>query len=145
MNCPAPHPRRHCGLRQDRRGAVALEFALVALAFLPLCFGLIELGLGLWTRNSLQSAAEMTARCVAIASPNCRNPTQYAISLATGWISGAALAASGVVVQTGTTCSSAPGTMVKVSLSSQMISNTGLPPPLNAVIITAAACYPTSP
>ena len=96
-------------LLRDRRGAVALEFALVSLAFIPLCLGLIELGIGLWTRNSLQSAAEMTARCVAISSPKCSNASQYAVSLATIWISGKALASSGVVVQTGTTCSTSPG------------------------------------
>ena len=132
-------------LHRDRRGAVALEFALVALAFVPLCLGLIELGLGLWTKNSLQSAAEMTARCVAISSPKCSNASQYAVSLATNWINSTALTSSGVVVQTATSCSTSPGTMVKVSLSSRMLNNTGLPPPLNAITITATACYPTSP
>ena len=132
-------------LLQDQRGAMALEFALVSLAFVPLCFGLVELGLGLWTQNSLQSAAEMTARCVAISSPACSNASQYAVSLATNWISGAALVSSGVVVQTGATCSTAPSTMVKVTLTSQLINNTGLPPPLDTVTIKATACYPTSP
>ncbi len=127
-------------LHRDNSGVVALEFALVALAFMPLCFGLIELGLGLWARNALQSVAEMTARCVAIASPNCSDPVAYATSLANAWVSGAALASSGVAVQTGTTCSTAPGTMVRVSLSTVMINKTGLPPPLNSVIITASAC-----
>lgn len=145
MSSTTKRPSLRRRLLRDRRGVVALEFALVSFAFLPLCFGLIELGLGLWTRNSLQSAAEMTARCVAISSPACSNASQYAVSLATNWVNSTALAASGVVVQTGAACSTAPGTMVKVSLTSQLINNTGLPPPLNTVTITAVACYPTSP
>ena len=145
MSSTIKRPSFRLRLLRDRRGAVALEFALVSFAFVPLCLGVIELGLGLWTRNSLQSAAEMTARCVAISSPKCSNASQYAVSLATNWVNSAALATSGVVVQTGAACSTAPGTMVKVSLTSKLIDNTGLPPPFNAITITAIACYPTSP
>ncbi len=145
MNAPPKHLTRLSRLLRDRKGAAALEFAMVSAAFFPLCLALFELGLVLWTRNSLQSAAEMTARCVAISSPNCTSPSQYAISLTNGWVSSGALASSGVVVQTGTSCSTAPGTMVKVTLSSPFMSNTGLPDPLGNITITASACYPTSP
>ena len=56
-------------LLANRRGAAALEFALVMLAFLPLCLGTMEAGLLLWAHNALQTSANLTARCVAISSP----------------------------------------------------------------------------
>ncbi len=140
MNCSATR------LLHDRRGAAALEFAIVSLAFFPICFAIIELGLMLWTQNALQATANMTARCVAIASPACSgSPSGYAVTQAQTWLNAGILTSSGVTVATATTCSTAPGTMVKVTLTSSFLSGLPLPPPFNGISLSAVACYPTSP
>lgn len=63
--------RRRSGLRSDRRGSIAAEFALVIPILLLLSFGIIEFGRVMWVRNSLQSAVEDAARCYALNRPEC--------------------------------------------------------------------------
>ena len=131
------------GLRRDTRGAAALEFALVSLAFFPLCIGLAELGVLLWTQNVLQSTANLTARCVAISSPSCTTPATFAVNNATTWLNGGTLTSAGVSVQKNASCSTAPGSFVKVTLSVSALSN--MPQPLSNLTLSANACYPMSP
>ena len=59
------------GLKSDRRGSIAAEFALVIPLLLLLSFGIIEFGRAMWVRNSLQSAVEDAARCYALNRPEC--------------------------------------------------------------------------
>jgi hypothetical protein len=49
-------------------GTVAIEFAIVGLLFFTLLLGSIEMGRAMWMRNSVQFAAEETARW-AIVNP----------------------------------------------------------------------------
>ena len=132
-------------LRDHRRGAAALEFALVMLAFLPLCLGLIMVGLLLWTHNALQTTANFTARCVAISSPACASPASYAVSTSQNWLQVGTLTSSGVVVQTGTSCAGGSGSMVKVTLSSSSFTAIPWLSELSTNALTASACYPASP
>ncbi len=53
-------------LFRDRRGAAALEFALVGLPFILLLLGLVEFGRGLYIRNALDSAADRAQRVIMI-------------------------------------------------------------------------------
>lgn len=48
--------------RRDRKGASAVEFALIATPFLLLLMGTIELGLVFMVNNTLESATESAAR-----------------------------------------------------------------------------------
>ena len=48
---------------RDVRGVTAVEFALVAPAFLLMVLALFQCGLLLWTQVALQHGAEMAARC----------------------------------------------------------------------------------
>ena len=50
--------------KRDRKGVVAIEFALVALPFLFFVFGIIGSGLYFFTDNGLQNAVETAARKV---------------------------------------------------------------------------------
>lgn len=50
----------------DRRGAAALEFALIGLPFTLLLLGLVEFGRGLHIRNALDSAADRAQRVIMI-------------------------------------------------------------------------------
>jgi Flp pilus assembly protein TadG len=49
-------------LWRNRRGSMAVQFALVAPALLMLLFGIIEVGRMVWTRSSLQYATEQAGR-----------------------------------------------------------------------------------
>ncbi len=55
----------------DRRGATMVEFALVALAFLALIFGVVEFGRVLWTLNGLHLAVQQAARWAAVHDKSC--------------------------------------------------------------------------
>ena len=49
-------------LWKDTKGATAVEFGMVAVLFLLMIFGTIELGRIFWVYNTMQSALEQTAR-----------------------------------------------------------------------------------
>ena len=49
-------------LRRDRRGAAAMEFAMVAPPFLLLIMGVLDLGHIMWTKSMLQGAVEKAGR-----------------------------------------------------------------------------------
>ena len=59
---PAPPSRR----RRDRRGAAAVEFALVMLPLLTLLLGTIQYGWYFFTSQSASSAARETARRLVV-------------------------------------------------------------------------------
>nr|WP_294505536.1 TadE/TadG family type IV pilus assembly protein [uncultured Rhodopila sp.] len=133
-------------LAHDRRGVAAIEFALVSLAYFPLCFGIIEIGLMLWTQDVLQTTALMTARCVAVAAPACKtNPAQYAVNTASDWLSSGMLIVSGVSIKTNAVCATAPGTAVVVTLTSTYFATDTLLFGISGGAISVVGCYPTSP
>ncbi len=73
--------------RKDRRGASALEFALIAPAFFMFVFGVIEMGLLFWTQIGMQHGAEMAARCASVNNVLCGNTaaiTSYAAQQSLG-------------------------------------------------------------
>ncbi len=59
------------GLCQNDSGASAVEFAIVAPAFLLLLFAAIEGGLLLWTQLGLQHGVEVAARCASVNTSLC--------------------------------------------------------------------------
>ncbi len=78
------------GARLDRRGATAIEFALVSLTLCAVTLGIVETGLVLWARTGLVVVAAATARCGAIgltnSSSTCGTASQtqtYAVTSAT--------------------------------------------------------------
>jgi len=58
-------------LSRDERAAAAVEFALTAPVFFALLFGMLQVGLVLWTQLGLQHGAEMAARCASVNSATC--------------------------------------------------------------------------
>ncbi|WP_104017260.1 TadE/TadG family type IV pilus assembly protein [Roseovarius nitratireducens] len=60
---------RACFRRQS--GAVAIEFAFIALPLVLLLGGSIEIGRYVWTRLALQDAASTGARCLALQIAPC--------------------------------------------------------------------------
>ena len=63
--------RRLRRLWADRSGASALEFGLLLPVFVPIMFGIIQLGQVFWTQTALQHAVEMAARCATINATAC--------------------------------------------------------------------------
>ena len=116
----------------DESGTTALEFALTAPAFLLFIFGIIEIGLLLWTQVGIQHGAEMAARCASINSTLCPNPnavTTYAVQQSFGLT---------LPSSTFTLTTPACGNQVNASYTFQFPAIIGLSP-LN---LTAQACFP---
>ena len=54
--------------KRSNDGATAVEFSLVALPFIMMLFGIIEVGRAVWTMNGVQYAVEQTGRYAALNS-----------------------------------------------------------------------------
>jgi Flp pilus assembly protein TadG len=64
-------------------GAAAIEMAIVVTAFLGMLFGIVNLGLLLWTQTSLHFAVESAARCASVNTTTCGTSdaiTTYALN-----------------------------------------------------------------
>ena len=57
---------RHVRAQRDERGAAAVEFALVALVFFTLLFGIIQFGLWFWAWEATAHAAREASRVAAV-------------------------------------------------------------------------------
>lgn len=62
------------GFRHNQRGASAVEFALLALPFFAMLFGIVEGGRLLWTQIGLQHAVEMASRCASLVDDSNPHP-----------------------------------------------------------------------
>ena len=79
--------RRATALLRDRRGATAVEFALILPPFLLLLLGVVEFGRALWTQSALHFAVEEAARCAGVDATNCATASQvqnFAVARAAG-------------------------------------------------------------
>jgi Flp pilus assembly protein TadG len=128
-------------LRRDADGSAAVEFALVAGIFLPLCLASIDAGLLLWTKGVLQSTAALTARCAAISSSNCTNAQQFAVTTAATWLFSGIITASNVTPAPATVCIGHLKYM-KVTISCNFWAGSVLPPPMNGITLSTVAYYP---
>jgi Flp pilus assembly protein TadG len=63
---------------KNRRGATAVEFALIMPFFLAMIFGLIEFGRAMWIRNTMQYAVEEAARYGSISGASSGDVSTYA-------------------------------------------------------------------
>lgn len=128
---------------KDRRGSTAVEFALIAGVFFPLCLAILDAGLLLWTRGALQSTASLTARCAAISSAACTNVQQYAVTTAGNWVFPGIIAVSDVSPAPAIVCiAGAPYMMV--TITSKYWAGSVLPPPFNGETLTAVAYAPVA-
>ena len=135
---------RLSSLARDKRGYMAVEFALISTALLTLSLGTLELAVLGWAESVLQDAAELTARCVALSSTLCPNPAQYGATLAQNALFNGAVASSEVAVTSATSCGAATGTYAVVTISAHHWSGTSLVSSLSQTAIVAQACYPVT-
>ncbi|GAA3709376.1 hypothetical protein GCM10022268_18330 [Sphingomonas cynarae] len=127
--------------RRDRRGATAIEFALLAPVFLGMIFSLVEGGRMLWIKQTLAEVAFSTARCmsVSVACDTEAKQKGYALTRAAGY--GQTLIAANVVPAPNTTCNGAAG-MSQVTITTAFNSPvTGLLPILPSTV-SGLGCFP---
>jgi Flp pilus assembly protein TadG len=126
-----------------RRGAAAVDFAMVSVVFLPLCFAIMELGIVLWVQNTLQTTAELTARCVATQNTACTDARSYAVSTASAWLPNGMVGTADVTVLTGASCNGSPGTAVVVTITHNYWGGNILPPPFQSLATSVSSCFAT--
>lgn len=118
----------------DRRGASALEFGLIAPLFFAFIFGIVEIGLLLWTQAGMQHGAALAARCATVNTTLC--PTSNP-NMITAYASQQAF---GLNLPASTFAFAAPacGNQVTASYQFQFPQILNLAP----VTLTAASCFP---
>jgi Flp pilus assembly protein TadG len=125
--------RRTASLFSNRRGATAVEFALILPPFLLLLFGIVEFGRVLWTQSALHFAVEEAARCATVDATNCATATQvqnFAVSRAKGL---------GLKNTVFTLTTPACGNQVSASYPFPFILATMFP---SSITLTAQSCFP---
>ncbi len=63
---------------KNRRGATAVEFALIMPFFLAMILGLVEFGRAMWIRNTMQYAVEEAARYGSVSGASSATVSTYA-------------------------------------------------------------------
>lgn len=134
---------------RDRRGASAVEFALVAGPLALLLFGTMEFGRLMWLRQALEETATAGARCMGIPQPQCTTggvfdqatARAFILSEAAGW--GLAVTPADLVINRAGTCSGLPD-FSTVAISYTFSS--AVPILFEAIgagpAITSQACFP---
>ena len=136
--------RRGAQLVGDGGGTVAVEFALISGALLLFTLGCIQVGVMVWAQGVLQTTAEATARCKAIASPNCPNAAQFAVNTANPLLFSGVVTTGNVTVTSNTSCNGVAGSYVVVTISTTHWSTVDMVASLSRATLTAQACYPVS-
>jgi uncharacterized membrane protein len=134
---------RRRSLARERRGATALEFALVAGVFIPLSLAILDTGLLMWTKGALQSTAAITARCAAIASADCTDVQQFAVTTAGNWIFPGIIGKVDVSPAPAAVCIGSASYM-KVTITSGFWAAGLLPMPFGGTTLTSVAYFPVA-
>ncbi|WP_396592612.1 TadE/TadG family type IV pilus assembly protein [Brevundimonas sp. R86498] len=130
------------GLLRDRRGATAVEFAMVAPLLIAVILMVIEGNRFLWTSQAIQEAASHAARCVAIGSPDCDTDVEAsAFALQRAATMGITVPASGVAIARNQTCYGVAD-MSRVNLDLAFNSPIANIVPAFPERVTAEACFP---
>jgi Flp pilus assembly protein TadG len=125
--------RRVRTLAGETGGATAVEFALTAPMFMALVWGIIEVGLGLWTQFGLENAVEAAARCASVNTTTCTTSSTIATYAASQTM--------------GVTIPSSAFTFSKVSCGNQVSASYNFAYLTNVfhaarVTLAAQACFP---
>jgi Flp pilus assembly protein TadG len=130
------------GMSQDRRGATAVEFALVLPLLLAMIIAVIEGNRLLWTKQALQEAAAQSARCMAIGREGCHTPAGAALFAQERAASmGVQLKPEAVTVASGQSCNGIDD-MNRVALDSPFNSPFSGLVPLIPKRLKTEACFP---
>jgi Flp pilus assembly protein TadG len=129
-------------IRDDTRGAALVEFAVALPVFTLMIFGVIQVGLVMWTQFGLQHSVEMAARCATVGaalSPqgvntNCTNASSVQSFAAAQYYGLRPTPTFAVTLNT--TCGSNQGNLVSASYTFSLIRL------IPSMTMTAQSCYP---
>ncbi len=117
-----------------RRGASTIELAISLTALIGFLFGIINIGLVLWTFGSLYYAAEAAARCASVDSTSCGNATAIQ-NYALAQYYGQSLGGTNPFSYSASGCGHTVTARYTYSLSIPLYGSYTLP-------LSAAACFP---
>lgn len=128
--------RRRHGER-SRRGAAAIEYALLLPVLLLIVLGIIDAGRLLWVYTTLNRAAAAAARCAVVNASECSSEPQIKSRVvAEAW--GLGISPAAVAVTT-----AACGVQVSANYDfAFIIPGLGAISPLGTITLRATACYP---
>lgn len=132
---------------RDCRGAVAVEFAAIAIPLMIMLVGSIEVSRFVWTRLALQDAATTGARCLGLRLPPCfvdgsistSGVTGFVQDQATGW--GIGLPGATVSPTESAICNGTAG-FAQIAIRHEVTSVLAVLP---AAWISVEACFPLLP
>lgn len=133
-------------LFHNRRGAGAVEFALLAPTFLLFLFLLLDGGRMMFAKQSLNELATATARCMATKQSACANASStqdWAVSrgLARNNLQ---LTSRNVTIDTAATCGGVSNMIqATITMPWKKGAMTLLPQSVAPSSLTATACFPT--
>ena len=128
----------------NQRGAIAVEFAFIAIPLLLLLIGSLEISRLVWTHHALQDAAANGARCVGLRNPPCvtdgisnqATARGFVQEKAAGWI--VFIAAEAVTVEEIAECNGVSG-FSRVTVRHEFYSVLNV---LTGGAIETEACFP---
>ena len=136
-------------LLRCRRGATAVEFGLIAAPLMLMLFGVTETARFYWTTASLQSAAQQTARCMAVPDPACATSGAYSAAQAQTYLvslasaDGVTLTANEITLSNAATCGGASGfSTVSINYKFQTVVPLVMTPMAAGLPIQQTACFP---
>lgn len=129
----------------------SIEFALLAIPFLALSFGIYEFGRASWILLAIQESAAQGARCIGVQQSGCYSAGLYSSSGTISYVQGVARGWA-VTIPTGditptqsTTCGTVSG-FAQVQISYQFVTVVSkLIPSLANETLNASACFPNNP
>ena len=132
-------------LLRDVTGVTAVEFALVAPAFLMFMFLIIDGARMAWTYQTLQEVATHSARCAALGVTGCKTSAEVKLYARTRAANAqVALAESAVSLDANVMCSNIGG-MTRVTISSSYQGATTKLLPSKLTTLDTESCFPTAP
>lgn len=141
--------RRVRGFARGRRGATAVEFALVVAPLLLVLLGISEFGRFFWTAQVLQRVATRAARCVGLLQSDCAAAGAYSASATITYVQtqasiyGVTLTSAMITPSAAATCAGVANfATVQISYSFVTMAPSFIPALAGGVPITAKACFP---
>lgn len=129
----------------------SIEFALLAIPFLGLSFGIYEFGRASWILLAIQESAAQGARCIGVQQSGCyasgsyssSGTVSYVQSVASGWA--VTLPAADITPTQSTTCGTVSG-FAQVQISYQFVTVASrLIPSLANQTLSVSSCFPNNP
>jgi Flp pilus assembly protein TadG len=132
-------------LARDRKGAAAVEFAIVAPAFLMMIFLLLDGGRMLFSKQALNELATAAARCAALKPIGCTTVAEVQNWTVTRGNARSALALTTamVTVSQATTCNGQSGmAQATIAMPFKKGAMTLLPQSVAPATLTSSSCFP---